>query len=302
MSFTTPVLLIVWQRPELLDEQVAFLKRNQVLNIYISCDGPNQKNKHLVDQVREKIHILFDWDCNLRLNYLESNLGCKLGVFAALDWFFAQNEYGIILEDDIYPSEHFLPYCECILQKYRNNLSVGHVSGACFTKSLTSLNQKNNASYYLSNYSFVWGWASWRRSWQLCDKNLDSLKSLRTHLILLKSLGFRQYLFWTSRLLEIMRGKLDTWDYIWSFSLIVNRQYSINATSQLVRNVGFGQNATHTIMGSSPLSEIDTISFPLIDPELTVNKEYDRFLKRNNFSNTKILAVIVEYYRKKFHR
>jgi hypothetical protein len=99
-----------------------------------------------------------------------------------------------------------------------------------------------------------------------------------------------------------MRGKLDTWDYIWSFSLIVNRQYSINATSQLVRNVGFGQNATHTIMGSSPLSEIDTISFPLIDPELTVNKEYDRFLKRNNFSNTKILAVIVEYYRKKFHR
>jgi hypothetical protein len=175
MNFDVPILFLGYNRPDLTKKTLDQIMRINPKILYISLDGPNPNKINDVEQCKlvqdiiSKISIS-NFDLKLRIN--DINLGCKLSVKTAIDWFFDNVDYGIILEDDCFPSLSFFPYCKELLEKYYHNEGISHISGSNFQYGLW----RGFSSYYFSRYTHIWGWATWRRAWKDYDPSMKDFE------------------------------------------------------------------------------------------------------------------------------
>lgn len=247
MSFDTPVLLLVWRRPQTLIHVIDALRQVKPSTLYVACDGPRSTRPDDVEKiqaVRALIESEIDWPCRLFKLYSDVNRGCKIGVRVAIDWYFENVDAGIILEDDCVPTVSFFRYCSSLLDRYRDDQRIWSISGANFQNGLT----RGDTSYYFSPVPLVWGWATWRRCWQHYDPDLQQWPALRRSGLLRSVFPDPvQHRYWTRVWDRLHRlGLPDTWDYQWTFTCIVNRGLAIEPSSNLIKNIGFGVDATHT--------------------------------------------------------
>ena len=127
----TPVLLLNFNRPDLTRGLIENLKLIRPSKIYFAIDGPREgrdddkKNCSLVDEMRAFI----DWDCDVKLSKNKENLGLRRNVKLNIDWFFKENETGIILEDDVRFGTDFFRYCNHVLYNYSDDQRIGVISG-----------------------------------------------------------------------------------------------------------------------------------------------------------------------------
>jgi hypothetical protein len=93
--------------------------------------------------------------------------------------------------------------------------------------------------------------------------------------------------FWTNIFERVYRGEIDTWDYQWVFANWLEGRATILPAVNLIKNIGFDANATHTT-GSSDLANLVTapITFPLKHPIAMVKS-----LNADSFSRTKCFQV-----------
>lgn len=191
-------------------------------------------------------------------------MGCKLRVSSGLDWVFQQTDEAIILEDDCLPHPTFFRFCAELLERYRNEHRIAQISGNNFQFGRST----QPFSYYFSRYNHIWGWASWRRAWELYDKSMSDWPLLRDRGFLEGRLsGKKELTYWTDVFSRVHAGEIDTWDCQWTFSCWKNNLLTILPSVNLVSNIGFGPGATHTPVPNR-YSEMDTIemSFPLWHP------------------------------------
>jgi len=270
----TPVVLIVFNRPYLTEQVFDVIRKVKPPQLFIISDGPrNEREKTLVNKTR-KIIDQIDWKCEVYKKYAETNLGCKKSVSSGLDWVFSKVKQAIILEDDCLPDMSFFQFCEILLNKYGDMPEVMMVSGDNFFSS------KSEYSYDFCRHSLIWGWATWKRAWtqyrkaeetgiQILKDDYQSMTKLMSP-IRLKSI------------IKTLEGKIDTWDYIWQMALLMNKALCIYPSVNLVQNVGFGKDATHTkrktfhsLLSSKPMT------FPLMHPgQIQVNKSFDETLTK----------------------
>jgi hypothetical protein len=143
-------------------------------------------------------------------------------------------------------------------------------------------------SYFFSKHVGIWGWASWRRAWQYNDPKMTLWPNLRDSDWLMRiGNGHSDFgEFWTDVFDTVHGGRLDTWDYQWVFSCWLQNGLTIVPSRNLVKNIGFGDDATHTTgdggwMGRLPL---EAISFPLVHPaEIERDRVADRWVDLNVF-------------------
>jgi hypothetical protein len=283
--FNTPLLLIAWRRPDTLCQVIDAIRPIAPTCLFVACDGPNSDRPGEVEKVsatRALIKNEIDWPCQIEHLYSDVNQGCRLGVSRAITWFFEQVEEGIILEDDCVPHPDFLPYCTTLLERYRHDTRVWCISGNNFQNG----QWRGDGSYYFSRYNHCWGWASWRRCWQHYDANLSQWPALRDSR-LMKTI-FRDPVernYWSSiwqRLVD--EGKPDTWDYQWTFTCIANGALTALPNRNLVSNVGFGKDATHT-MGTAINTTIKLGIDPNQHPKFFLsNSLADRYTFNQHFS------------------
>lgn len=247
----TPILLIAWRRPNTLRQVIKAIKQIAPTRLYIACDGPNPERPGEEDDVaatRDVIRQEVDWPCQIERFYSDHNQGCRLGVSRAITWFFDQVEEGIVLEDDCVPHPDFFALCQKLLETYRHDNRVWCISGNNFQNG----QWRGKGSYYFSRYNHCWGWATWRRCWQHYEVDLKSWPALRDSgllsTIFSDSVESRYWSHIWQRLLET--GQPDTWDYQWTFTCIANGGLTVLPNRNLVRNVGFGEGATHTLRGT----------------------------------------------------
>lgn len=247
MSINTPLLLIAWRRPHTLRQVIDAIRPVAPSRLFVACDGPNPDRPGEVEKVaatRAVIEHEIDWPCQIEKLYSDVNQGCRLGVSRAITWFFVQVEEGIILEDDCVPHPDFFPYCNTLLERYRHDTRVWCISGNNFQNG----KWRGDGSYYFSRYNHCWGWASWRRCWQHYDVDLSQWPALRDSGLL--NTIFEDPLernYWRriwQRLVD--ESKPDTWDYQWTFTCLANGGLTALSNRNLVNNVGFGEDATHT--------------------------------------------------------
>lgn len=274
----TPVLFLLFNRPEQTFRVFEEIRKANPEKLFIAADGPRSDKEGEAEKCTEvrKVAELVDWECEVQTLFREKNLGCKIAVSEGITWFFNNVEEGIILEDDCLPDPSFFTFCETLLEKYRNNEKIVCISGTNFQFGI----KRGDASYYFSIYPNIWGWASWSRAWKKYDVNLDELDSFKTSGKIRKSVAEpKEQEYWMKRFEGVKKGEFNTWDYQWVFACWNNEGISISPNYNLVTNIGFGGEATHTH------SEIPTANMPLEKPEkiihpgkIKINREADNFI------------------------
>jgi hypothetical protein len=262
VSFSTPVLLTAHRRPATTAQVIDALALVEPQRLFVALDGPRTDvpgERHAVDNVRRLVEEMVTWPCELTIRASDNNLGCRVAMTSALDWFFGHVEEGIVLEDDCVPHPDFFRYCEELLDRYRQDSRVMCISGD--NSARISPVTGNDSSYFFVRQPLVWGWATWRRSWALYDRDLEGWAAMRSDLSQLRRMfpdpverRFQRHVL--DRLRE--SGRPDTWDYQWDFTLAANNGIAVIPRVNLVSNVGFGPGATHTSALSAIRSDVPT--------------------------------------------
>jgi hypothetical protein len=82
---------------------------------------------------------------------------------------------------------------------------------------------------------------------------------------------------------DFFDGKIDTWDFLWTYTIWQKQGLTVLPNLNLVSNLGFGPGATHTIDENSPLAEIPTQQILQLDHPLHI--EPDQVADRWTFEN-----------------
>lgn len=271
-----PVLVIGFNRPDFMQAQIAAVRAARPARLYVAVDGPREGRPDEVARcagVRECVKLV-DWPCEVKTLFREKNLGCKLAPAQAIDWFFSQEESGIILEDDTHPTPGFFRFVSEMLKRYRNEEHVGMVSGFNFF----DLQSDRTRSYHFSRIAMMsGGWATWRRVWRLYDiemraylPQLDEI-TRRTPMTAYFRRVFRQ---------EARRAheRNDAWDYQFTLMMFATGKLGVVPRVQLITNVGIDVNeATHTggyNYYAPRWSVVGTMDNPIIHPEAIVCDEW----------------------------
>ena len=275
-SFNQPILLIIFNRPDATAQVFEQIRLNKPKKLFIAADGPRQGNVNDAENcklAREAVATI-DWDCEVETLYHDTNLGCGRAPATAITWFFNNVEAGIILEDDCLPNNSFFDYCETLLHKYANESRVMMICGTSYQpKALT------DDSYYFSRYPHAWGWATWRRAWEHYNFELTN-DSEEERLTALKRVFAtpREVKLWRNNLRMIDSG-LDAWDYQWMYWMWKNNGFCIVPWKNMVANIGFGQNATHTLDERSSQSKMQRHDLIEIHhpSAIAVNEQADKY-------------------------
>jgi hypothetical protein len=273
----SPILLIIFNRPEKTKYVFEAIKSVKPAILYIAADGPRTNKigeKELCESTR-KITELIDWPCRVERLYQEKNLGCKIGVSTAITWFFSHVEEGIILEDDCLPNFSFFTFCSTMLKRYRSDNLVMAVNG---TNSLTKQELGEQIStFHFSRCLQIWGWATWKRAWIENKLEMEGL-NLFKHVDFANTLFIRKkYIdFLIKHFKHIRDKKIDTWDAQWYYSILKNNGVVISPHVNMIENIGFDYDATHTTYGKPdtiPTEELPTL---MVSPvEIVVDKVLD---------------------------
>jgi len=261
------VLFVIFNRPDTTLKVFEQIKLAQPARLYIAADAPRAdvpEDKLLCKQARTVVDMI-DWECEVKTLFNKANAGCKKAVSAAVTWFFNNEEEGIILEDDCLPANSFFKFCDTLLEKYRDDLRIRHITGC----NLQHGKKWGNSTYYFSNMTYVWGWASWRRVWN-DYKTLDNFNNeeeVKEHLANI----FNEPLLvdsWLNIFEQVKAGKLNSWGYQLDFVNFFNNGLTIVPNENLISNIGFGPAATHTLQANSinasiPVTEVTEITHPV---------------------------------------
>ena len=188
-----------------------------------------------------------------------------------------------------------------MLNTYRDNNQIMMVSGDNFQNGIT----RGERSYYFSKYPSTWGWASWKRAWKYYDtKTSDYEHFVRTKKIDTICQSKVEKKFWSKFFNQIHSGKLEHWDVKWLFAIWNNDGISITPNVNLVQNVGFGKDATHTFNENETTMVVKTEKLGTIThPEkIQVNKEADAYLFKHvyEFTLSKKISYLKEILARKF--
>lgn len=263
----TPVAFFIFNRPHLTERVFLEIAKARPSKLLVVADGHRLDCAGEAEKVKAARAVIesVNWPCEVLTNFSEINLGCKIRVSSGLDWVFNEVEEAIILEDDCLPDESFFRFCQEMLERYRDDKRIGMVSGDNFQARTRS--EKN--SYYFSKYVHIWGWATWRNRWQDCyDASLSLWPLMKDEgyvADLVRDLDEIEY--WTQIFDDVYKGKIDTWDYQWGFANWVQGRLCILPTSNLIANIGFGKDATHTVENHEFSNmTVSSLTFPLVHP------------------------------------
>lgn len=301
----TPVLLITFNRPTYTQKVLDALKDAKVSHLLIFKDGPrpNNQSDYKASKAIENMIDLIDWPCEIKTNFMNNNLGCGFGPYSAISWAFQYTDRLIILEDDCVPSTSFFAYCDYLLEKYKDDKRIRHISGF---SPISNVKIFDKYDYIFTQYAHTWGWATWKRVWDNIDIQQRPVKSF------FKNGGFNgQFLskaedkffnkvYWSRE--SSIKESMHSWDYQYAVQSKMNGALSIVPAKNLISNIGvIGTHAT----GHVPYYEsYDDYKITKEPKEIAMDSEYENinFKKESNLGFKRYLKMFILLMRNKlFH-
>ncbi len=285
MMLPPPILFLIFNRPDVTAQVLAAIRQARPAKLYIAADGPRPDKEGEVEKVARTRKLVLqgiDWSCEVQTLLRETNLGCRMAVSSAIDWFFEHEEEGIILEDDCLPDQSFFRFCAELLDYYRHDTRVMAISGDNFQHG----QQRGKYSYYFSQIPHCWGWATWRRAWHMYHSAIEHFEEI------MAEQAYREFThyppantMWQKSFYKTFQQEIDTWDYLWTFANLVNHGLTVLPQSNLVENIGFSAEATHTTGKGKKLGiPAQVMTFPLRHPAyMCLHQEADMFSYTHHF-------------------
>jgi hypothetical protein len=284
-SFSTPVLFLIFNRPETTQQVFSAIRKAKPPRLYVAADGPRSDYPDDAEscEIARSIATNVDWDCEVKTLFRETNLGCGLAVTSAIDWFFEQETEGMILEDDTKPSEQFFKFINFGLRKYRDDKNIGSI---CGYNPLTPIPDKIDR-IIISNYPSLWGWGTWKNVWEKYSLQADFhyLHKVTTIYRHIKHLRYTMYIL--SILRGVEKGEIDTWCAQFGFMFSEYKFKVVYPPINLIENIGYGDQGTHT-KGWDNTNKISNIRLDFMNLKESYDKSFDlsRFnIERPNIYN-----------------
>jgi acetyltransferase-like isoleucine patch superfamily enzyme len=303
MFLNTPILFLIFNRPNTTQQVFERIRQVKPKFLYVAADGPRENKLGEADicqKTRDLVLDNIDWDCEIKTLFREKNLGCKYAVSSAIDWFFEQVEEGIILEDDVIVDITFFEFCQRLLTFHKHDEKIMHISGF----NISPKSSIKYQDYFYSYFGTVWGWATWARAWKYYDVELINFETYKD-----KVLSYFPRHTHQNRLElyeSIISGKLNTWDIQWTFARLLNSGLSIIPKVNLVKNIGFSKESTHThsqpLWAKVPVKSInsDFIFNHIIKPNALYDEKHIAFShpKSGALKKTSIIYLFKSFIRK----
>ena len=288
MTVNEPVLVMAFNRPDHLSVLLDRLREVQPSRVFVAIDGPREGREGEEDKVRACHDLIstIDWPCDVQTLFQQVNLGCGLGVTTAITWFFSHIERGIILEDDIIPDPTFFGYCTELLDRYEHDSRVFAISGCNFVP--PEFQSHPGDAYRFSQVPHIWGWATWKRSWEQHRLDITGWSQHLSPGQLWKRSGrsIPGALYWASTFELLARKQVDTWDGQFVLASMVSNQLTATSNVNLIRNIGFGEFATHTLHDRDELQPITAMALPTGPVDVTCDERADTWTRRHHFRAT----------------
>ncbi len=247
--------------------------------LLVAADGPRTEADAEACARTRAVVAGFGSSCEVVTEFSESNLGCGIRVHTAISWALSLHDEVVILEDDCLPNASFFRFCDEMLDVYRDDERVMHVSGDNFVGPALS----GPYSYYFSRYTHAWGWATWRRAWRHFDWSIRRWPEWKAAGLLegVSSDTYEQR-YWTAIYDRLFEGDRDIWDYQWNLAMWSQSGLAALPAVNLVQNNGWGADATHTI---EPMTLLEPSEMgPIRHPSFVVrNHQADAMTFENNF-------------------
>jgi len=306
------VLFVTFNKPEETKRVFEAIKSAKPPRIYLASDGARAKKqgeKEIIENLRTYLVSNADWGCELKTRFSDLNQGCGRGVSNAITWFFEHEEMGIILEDDCLPCPDFFRFCDELLVKYKDDERISTIAG---TNQFAKYREGKSNEYFFSRFTYIWGWATYRRVWKDYDFTLSFLPELK------KKMSFEKLLYPLKKHQVKKLGRkfqrtyrhkgeiLRTWDYQLLCLNLMKKQFCVIPKANLISNIGFSENALHTRDVNSPSANIPAgkLLFPLKEPEpfeenLQFVKDYYDFIVPERSIFERIIAEINRFKARK---
>lgn len=172
-----PIALFTYSRADHTRQAVESLLQNAEAkdsDLYIFSDGPKTEEKRAaVEETRKYIHSITGFK-SVTIVEREKNWGLANSLIAGITEIV--NKYGrvIVVEDDLILSPYFLKFMNDGLEKYEQDDRVASISG--FLNPV----EGNIPETFFLRYFACWGWATWKRAWDLLNTDArDLLRQLR---------------------------------------------------------------------------------------------------------------------------
>lgn len=280
---SAPVLILLYKKPKTTVQVINALKKVKPKLIYIAINiPPINKNKQDYIDYKKVLKLLdkIDWKCDLKIKKRKKHLSPYDSYKSAINWFFKNEKEGIILEDDTVPNKSFFTFCNQMLKKYRNNNRIALISGTSFYKK----ENLNKETYFFSNIPFMWGYATWKRTILGRDEKMKNWPKNKKDVFnkITSDKFFIKY--WSKMFNDLYNKKFIAYDFQMAYSNFKNKKLTIFPKKNLVKNIGFGNNATHTKSeewySNLETYELKNIKHPKqISPDLS----YDEWVNLNFF-------------------
>lgn len=269
----TPVAIILFNRPEKIQALYRALREVRPPRLYLFADGP--RRGHPADAPRceaaRAAALAVDWPCEVIRDFAEANLGCGRRPATAFDAVFSREPEAIFLEDDTIPHPSFFRFCEALLEKWRTDDRIAMIAGLRTDPRPPS----DGSSYHFSRFTHSGAWAGWRRAWKDYDYDLRAWPefSRQNRLAEIFPGSARSRRIW-ARMLRRFHGEKERsyWDYQWTFSNWCQNRLTIVPDRNLVSNIGFDADATHSADAAEPHANQPALEmpFPLRHPHFVL--------------------------------
>lgn len=282
-SYLAPVTLFVFNRPEKTLQTLSSLKKNifaaETL-LYIFLDGPrNESDKEKIEEVR-KIIYLMDGFKEIKIFESEVNQGLAKSIINGVTKILNKHGKIIVLEDDLKASPFFLKYMNESLALYENDQEVISIHGYIYP-----INKTLPETFFIKGAD-CWGWGTWKRGWDLFEKDGKTLLKKLRQKKKLKEFDFNGSFGYSKMLEDQINGKNNSWAIRWYASAFLNEKLTLYPGRSLINNIGFDGTGVHCEGSNSYAVEL---SFAPIEVKRIPIKE-------DNINR----QLIEEFFRKKF--
>jgi len=294
-----PVLVLAFNRVDHIEQSMKAIQEYRPERLYLECDGARQHKDGEVDAVeatRKKMLEMVTWPCEVKTLFREENLGCAKAVFGAVSWFFENEEYGIIVEDDIILSQDFFHLCEELLPRYKDCEQVMHINSQNYApqnfKDCFSSNE-----YTFAKAMYCWGWASWARAWNKMDMSMHTWPKFKK-LNMIKYFGifktFVQIWYWHGDFSRIKKGISSSWATRWNYSIVDNNGLCISPCANLSMNIGMDGGTHYARKSSNPYRhlKIGRINGPLSAKTKLVLDKKQLLIDNKDFFRIRMIGLM----------
>ncbi len=297
-----PVALVFFNRPEQFARVFETVRTAAPSKLFLIQDGARENNPNDKNNIMKCREVLagIDWECEVYEDFSEENLGCGRRIFTGLSACFEKVDRLIILEDDCLPSPSFFPFCEELLEKYKDDDRVGLITG------MNHLNEYNeiNADYLFSEVGSIAGWATWKRSWDMTSfdlnviaENDEAMRNLKMYQSFAHTRNSIYDNVVSKKKILDNGGKLTSWSTQFGATQVLNSKLIIAPRVNLMSNIGLTEESANSVSniklvprGMRHLYKLKLfeLDFPLKHPKYVFNdieytKKVDRLMRPNKF-------------------